>query len=273
MNKIPDFFYGTAWKEDKTAELTFNALSNGFRAIDTANQRKHYFEEGVGLGIKKFLEQSDLKREDLFLQTKFTYARGQDHRKPYNEKDSFTKQVADSFNSSLSHLGTDYIDSYVLHGPYSGYGIGPVDLEAWSEMETLLGTKKTKYLGISNVSPDQLLSLIEKVDIKPKFVQNRCFAKFGWDKEVREICKNEGIIYQGFSLLTANLEALSSPLVNELTQKYNKTIPQIVFRFAHQLGMICLTGTTNSTHMEEDLNIFDFELTDSEIFQMELDSF
>lgn len=271
---IPKFIYGTAWKEERTEELTLQALKAGFRAIDTANQRKHYFEEGVGLGIKGFLELSDSpKREDLFLQTKFTYSRGQDHRKPYNDGDSFTKQVADSFASSLVHLGTSYIDSYVLHGPYSANSIGHQDLETWAAMESLLEKKLVKYLGVSNINPEQLISLCEKVKAKPTFVQNRCFARFGWDKEVREICKSEGIIYQGFSLLTANLHELSSPLIQDIAIKYGKTVPQIVFRFANQLNMVCLTGTSSIKHMHEDLDVFNFELSDSEIFQMEFDAF
>src|ERR1017187_9340565 len=90
---IPKYFYGTAWKEEESERLTCEALMAGFLAIDTANQRKHYFEEGVGRGIKKYLGSSDKKREDLFIQTKFTYARGQDHRLPYDAKADFQAQV------------------------------------------------------------------------------------------------------------------------------------------------------------------------------------
>ena len=77
---IPDFLYGTAWKEDRTAGLTELALRTGFRAIDTANQRKHYFEAGVGEGLAAAYRDGVATRADLFLQTKFTYQRGQDHR-------------------------------------------------------------------------------------------------------------------------------------------------------------------------------------------------
>src|SRR5690348_176022 len=84
---IPSFLYGTAWKEEKTQEFTVQALQNGFEGIDTANQRKHYFEEGAGLGIHKFLKISGKERRDLFIQTKFTPAHSQDQRKPYNETD------------------------------------------------------------------------------------------------------------------------------------------------------------------------------------------
>ena len=114
---FPQIMYGTAWKEGATAALVTQALECGFRAIDTANQRKHYFEEGVGLGLASFYENSSIERKELFLQTKFTYARGQDHRKPYDERASYTDQVHQSFESSLKHLKTDYIDSYILHGP------------------------------------------------------------------------------------------------------------------------------------------------------------
>jgi diketogulonate reductase-like aldo/keto reductase len=244
-------------------------LTAGFTAVDTANQRKHYYEEGVGLGIQRFLEKSGSERQDLFLQTKFTYARGQDHRKPYNENDSFTQQVQDSFAKSLEHLQTNYIDSFVLHGPYDGQGIGDEDLETWAAMETLLQDQRARHLGVSNISPSQLNELCARVRRKPYFVQNRCFAQLGWDQQIREICLNEGIHYQGFSLLTANTRELSSPRVLQIAQKYQKTVAQVVFRFCGHLNMICLTGTSNPQHMQQDLAIDDFELTPDEINTLE----
>src|SRR3990167_10182263 len=112
---IPPILYGTAWKEDDTQRLVMQALTSGFKGIDTANQRRHYFEEGVGLGIQQFLKSSQKTRNDLFIQTKFTSVHGQDHRKPYDDFDSLTNQVKQSFASSLEHLQTNYIDSYILH--------------------------------------------------------------------------------------------------------------------------------------------------------------
>src|ERR1700683_1732448 len=81
---IPDFLYGTAWKEDRTAALVELALQSGFRGIDTANQRRHYFEAGVGEGLAAAYRAGVVTRSDLFLQTKFTYRDGQDHRLPYD---------------------------------------------------------------------------------------------------------------------------------------------------------------------------------------------
>lgn len=265
----PTFFYGTAWKEDDTENLTFKALQNGFTAIDTANQRKHYYEEAVGRGIKKYLDLNLATRQNLFIQTKFTFARGQDHRKPYIESDSFTKQVEDSFASSLQHLQTDYIDSYVLHGPQQSEGLTAADLETWAAIETLADSQRVLNLGVSNVSAEQLVALCESVRMKPRFVQNRCYARAGWDKSVREVCKRYGLTYQGFSLLTANTYELSAPEIMSIAKKYNKTIPQIVFRFCKQLGMIVITGTTSPTHMRQDLDIEDFELSTEEVALIE----
>src|ERR1700758_4038543 len=113
----PPFLYGTAWKEDRTASLTELALRSGFRAIDTANQRRHYFEAGVGQGLSAAYRSGIVTRADVFLQTKFTYQNGQDHRLPYDPGARLAVQVEQSLTSSFEHLGTDYVDSFVLHGP------------------------------------------------------------------------------------------------------------------------------------------------------------
>ena len=125
---VPDFLYGTAWKEDATEGYVLAALAAGFRGIDTANQRKHYVEAGVGEAIAA----AGVPRDRLFLQTKFTYARGQDHRLPYDPAAPLPEQVAQSFASSLAHLGTDHLDSYLLHGPEHGQGWSAGDRAAFT---------------------------------------------------------------------------------------------------------------------------------------------
>ena len=93
---MPDFLYGTAWKEDRTAPLTELALRVGFRGVDTANQRRHYFEAGVGQGLAAAYRSGVVTRAELFLQTKFTYQAGQDHRLPYDPEADVATQVAQS---------------------------------------------------------------------------------------------------------------------------------------------------------------------------------
>src|SRR6185295_8605082 len=115
---VPSFMYGTAWKKDATAWLVELAVESGFTAIDTANQLIHYDEARVGEALQT-LAHKGVKREALFLQSKFTSADGQDHRTPYDPSADLTTQVQQSFDSSLQHLHTDYLDSYVLHAPFS----------------------------------------------------------------------------------------------------------------------------------------------------------
>jgi diketogulonate reductase-like aldo/keto reductase len=265
---IPSFMYGTAWKREATTELVLQAVEAGFTAIDTANQLVHYDEARVGEALLQLATQG-ITREKLFLQTKFTPLNGQDHRLPYDAQANITTQVQQSFTSSLAHLHTDYLDSYVLHGPYSRRGLGAEDWEVWAAIESLYDAGKTKMIGISNVTADQLTLLCVKAKHKPMVVQNRCYAAFGWDKEVREICRANQIIYQGFSLLTANSGIFAEPDLRTMAAKYQAGLAQIVFRFSQQIGMLPLTGTTNPQHMKEDLQSDRFTLLSEEVKRIE----
>ena len=250
---VPDFLYGTAWKEDRTPALTELALRAGFRGIDTANQRRHYFEAGVGQGLAAAYRAGVVTRDDLFLQTKFTYQQGQDHRLPYDPAADLATQVAQSMAKSLEHLGTDHVDSYVLHGPASGHGWSEDDAETWDAMVKERDAGRTRLLGVSNVSLRHLEQMAATGAEAPAFVQNRCFARVGWDRAVRAFCAQRSIVYQGFSLLTANPEVLQHPLVSRLAARLGATRPQVVFRFAQAVGMLPLTGTTDPEHMTKDL--------------------
>lgn len=267
--RLPLFLYGTAWKEDQTQRLTELAVNQGFRGIDTANQRKHYDEAAVGQAIQSALKTGRLQRDDLFLQTKFTFQRGQDHRLPYDPREPISSQVEQSFASSLDHFGVDWLDSYVLHGPSRRVGLISDDWEAWRAMEGLHDSGRVRWLGISNISLEQLQALYELARIRPTFVQNRCYAVQGWDRDIREFCGPREIVYQGFSLLTANRDVLVRPYLVQLARDYGRTPAEIVFRFARDVGMLPLTGTTSLAHMQADLSVRDFTLTPDEVAQIE----
>jgi diketogulonate reductase-like aldo/keto reductase len=265
---IPSFMYGTAWKKEATARLVQLAVDAGFTAIDTANQLIHYQEARVGDALRA-LAGNGVTRESLFLQTKFTSLDGQGGYPPYDPSADLTTQVGQSFDSSLAHLGTDYIDSYVLHAPFQRRGLGTADWEVWAAMEELYRAGKTKMIGVSNISAAQLSELCEEASVKPMVVQNRCFAARGWDKAVRDVCQARGVIYQGFSLLTANREALVDPEVRAIASRHSAGIAQVIFRFAMQVGMLPLTGTTSEGHMREDLQAEQLSLTPEEIQRIE----
>lgn len=265
---VPSFMYGTAWKKEDTARLVQLAVESGFNAIDTANQLIHYREVGVGDALQA-LQKSGIKREQLFLQTKFTPLDGQGGQPPYDPTADLTSQVKQSIESSLEHLHTDYLDSYVLHGPYSRRGLGSEDWQVWTAIEEHFKSGTTRMIGISNVSAEQLVELCARATVKPMFVQNRCYAITGWDHEVRQICNTHGIIYQGFSLLTANGQVSSNALVREIARRLEIGVAQVIFRFAMDVGMLPLTGTTNPLHMKEDLQVDNVKLSEDDVRKIE----
>ncbi|NKB80757.1 MAG: aldo/keto reductase [Nitrospirales bacterium] len=267
---IPALMYGTAWKEGTTSTLVELAVSSGFTAIDTANQIIHYREALVGEALLTLAEKG-VSRESLFLQTKFTSVGGQDHRTPYDPTADPATQVTQSFESSLTHLHTSYVDAYVLHGPSSRMGLSSSDWAIWKALEGIYQAGHAKMIGISNVNAHQLQQLCEQAAIKPMVVQNRCFAMMGWDHDVRTVCRAYDIVYQGFSLLTANQHVLPHPEVHAMAERLSVTPAQVLFRFALQVGMLPLTGTTSAQHMKEDLHILDgFELTSDEVTRLEM---
>jgi diketogulonate reductase-like aldo/keto reductase len=265
---IPSFIYGTAWKKDATARLVQLAVASGFRAIDTANQPVHYNESLVGEALQALGKQG-ITREMLFLQTKFTPVDGHDHRVPYDASADLTTQVSQSFESSLTHLGTDYVDSYLLHGPYSRRGLGTEDWEVWAALEGIARSGRAKMIGISNVSAGQLTQLCERAAVKPMVVQNRCYAALGWDHDVRALCNAHGIIYQGFSLLTANQEILDHPAILAMAKRLGTGPLQVIFCFAQHIGILPLTGTTSGQHMKEDLQVDHLELSPDDVTLIE----
>jgi len=266
----PPFLYGTAWKEERTATLIEVAIRAGFRGIDTANQRRHYFEAGVGEGLAAAYRAGLVTREALFLQTKFTYQGGQDHRLPYDPTAKPAVQVEQSLASSLEHLQTDHVDSLVLHGPSSNHNWTDVDAGVWEAMLKQRDLGRARSLGVSNVSLRHLQQLVAAHgEHHPSFVQNRCYARMGWDREVRKFCEAHGMIYQGFSLLTANVEVLRHPYVTQLVAHYGATQAQIIFAFARQVGMLPLTGTSSPQHMTQDLASLGLPLKPEELRELE----
>lgn len=266
---IPKLLYGTAWKEERTEGLTTLALEAGFRGIDTANQRKHYFEVAVGKAVQAAVTAGKVARGELFLQTKFTFKDGQDERLPYDPKAAVAKQVEQSFASSREHFATDYLDSFVLHGPSSRDGLKPADIEAWRAIEALANAGRTRFIGISNFTLAQLRELLKVAAVAPRFLQNRCYAKTGWDRAVRQLCREHGITYQGFSLLTANRAELQTAAFTALCKRTKRTSAELVFAFARQVGMLPLTGTSNAEHMRLDLAAVDLPLEPADVALIE----
>ena len=257
--QLPGILYGTAWKKEDTERLVAMALREGFRGVDTACQPRHYNEAGVGAGVAA----SGLARTDLYLQTKFTPLSGQDPaRIPYDPRANPAEQVHQSFEVSLRNLRTSYLDGLVLHSPLP---TGEHTLEVWRAMESLVAAGGVRSLGISNCYElERLQALCASAHIQPTVLQNRFYAESSYDSELRAYCRELGIVYQSFWTLTANPQVLAQSVITDLAIAKRRTPAQILFRYLTQSGVVPLTGTHSQEHMREDLEIFEFELTDAE---------
>lgn len=243
----PRVIYGTAWKQNQTTELVRLALRQGFRAFDTAAMPQHYDEPQVGDALKEAMDPSregSLKRDELWIQTKFT---------PSEQTTSVAAAVRASFTSSLSNLGVSYLDSFLLHAPFQDRAD---TLTAWREMEQIHREGLSKKIGVSNFDAEQLYWLLDKGNVAPSVVQNRCLAKQNWDEEVRLLCDLHGIRYQGFWLLTGNRQILNHEVTQNVARYFAKTPQQVLFRYAIQaLNISALSGTRNPEHMSQDLEV------------------
>lgn len=258
-HSIPEIIYGTAWKKELTAEYVKYALDAGFTAFDTANQFKHYREKDLGIAI----QQSGIDRSRLFIQTKFTplSGHGKDYELPYDPRASICKQIEQSFIDSLDHLRTTHVDSYLMHSPLEN---NELTLEGWGYFEDLKNKKLAKFIGISNISASQLSDLISRAKIKPDFVQNRCLAESRWDLQVRLLCQEHNIGYQGFWLLTGNTRVTLNKLFQKIADSLNCTQQQLLYSYARHMGIIPLSGTTNLDHMREALSSTSLKLNEEE---------
>lgn len=257
---MPRLLYGSAWKKERTAALVELALRSGFRGVDTACQPRHYHEAGVGEALSAIFGEGLAARSDIYVQTKFTPFAGQDPSNvPYDPQAGLTQQVLQSFEASLRNLRVAHVDGLVLHSPY------PDDkdtLEVWRAMESLYDQGLVRQLGVSNCCElTRLDALCQKARIRPATIQNRFYAKSGYDRKIRAFCDQSGIIYQSFWTLTANAEILASPEMADLAAGYGRSPAQVFFRYLTQNDIVCLTGTSSKAHMAQDLSIFEFRLS------------
>jgi len=265
--KMPKIIYGTAWKKERTIALVETALKSGFRGVDTACQPKHYSEALVGKALLN-MQHEGIKREDVFIQTKFTPVSGQDPDDiPYDASSTLTEQVKQSFTVSKQNLHTDYIDSLVLHSPYNSYE----DLmEAWHTMEIFVQNGEVGQLGISNCySLEVLQYLFESADIKPAVVQNHFHVKDDYDKKIRQWCDENDVVYQSFWSLTASPDIIKGETLGVISQKYDVAPAEIWFAFLREKGIVPLVGTSSAQHMLEDLSSLDLSLSTDEVEQIQ----
>lgn len=266
-SKIP-ILYGTAWKRERTADLVYQALTEGgFRGVDTAAQLKHYREDLVGEGLARALSKK-LQRSDIWIQTKFSPNQDLDYpedaqyaglRVPFDRSRSIRTQVRQSIETSRQNLRVATLDSVVLHSPCKG------DLEkcveVWRALEEEVRTGRVRFLGLSNVYDEKFFAdLLRQINLPEgnersteddknasaelptrrvvpvAILQNRFARQYGFDRALRQICMERAIVYQPFWTLTANKDLLVSTEVKQLARAREVTVCQLWYAFVRWLG-------------------------------------
>lgn len=244
--KMPVLGYGM-WRNKDPKEAVqgvIDALDIGFRHIDGAAAYQN--EELVGQGLKE----SGIAREELFLTSKL--------KNDAHGYDNVRREV----QKTLDQLGTDYLDLYLIHWPVvHGHGNDwqTDNLETWRAFEELYDEGVLKAIGVSNFSVEHLENLVDNARIKP--MVNQLLVHPGvLQTDTRDYCKEHGILVQAYSPLKPLSVLKEEERVQEMLEKYGKTIAQLLLRFDVQLGVVPLTKSVHRERIEENFNIFDFEI-------------
>lgn len=227
--------------EDAQASTTY-ALDNGYELIDTANF--YVNERGVGRGMRA----SSKAREDIFLETKIWPT-------------SYESETA--IDETLERLGTDYIDLLLLH-QYAG------DIRTgYRHLEEAYKAGKVRAIGISNFPIEELRRLLGESEIKPSLIQVECHPYFP-QTELKALLKEHNIALQAWYPLggRGNASIMSEPVIAEIAKTHGKSPAQVILRWHVQLGHSIVPGSKTPSHIAENLDLFDFELTNEEMAQI-----
>lgn len=240
--KMPRLGFGTLYlKDDAGVDSIADAINQGYRLLDTATIYGN--EEFVGRGIKK----SGIEREKLFVTSKLWV------------DDSGYESTKQAFNTSLKKLQTDYLDLYLIHRPR-----GKVK-ESWQAMEELHQQGKIRAIGVSNFSPAQLEELMSYAKVKPVINQVETHAYFQ-EMESYQSLQKQGIQMEAWSPFAQGRNNMfSNEALAAIGKKYNKTNAQVCLRWHFQRGVVAIPRSSQHAHRAENLDIFDFELSGSDM--------
>lgn len=220
------------------------ALQVGYRSIDTASFYKN--EEGVGQGIRE----SGIPREEIFVTTKV-----------WNSEQGY-ESTLQSFEDSLARLGLDYLDLFLIHWPVAGKY-----KDTWRALEKLYKEGRVRAIGVSNFHIHHLKDLMENAEIKPMVNQVELHPRLS-QVELRSFCKEQGIQIEAWSPIMRG-RLLDNEVLAEIGKKYNKTTTQVILRWDYQHGIVTIPKSVHKQRIKENAAIFDFELTPSEMSQID----
>lgn len=242
-NKIPQFGLGVYMipGDENTKAACLEAFRAGYRHIDTAHAYQN--ERGVGAAVKE----SGISREEIWITTKLWPSE-------YGEG-----KTAEAIDKMLSRLDTDYIDLLLLHQQFGDY------IGAWKDMEKAVAAGKVKSIGISNFESERLEELLAAATIKPSVLQVECHPYYQQTQLKERISKYGTVIESWYPIGHGDKDLLNEPVFTELAEKYGKNNVQIILRWHIQEGTIVFPKSTNPKHIQDNIDIFDFELTKEEM--------
>ena len=242
-NKIPQFGLGVFQisGDEKTKEACLEAFKLGYRHVDTAHAYQN--ERGVGQAVKE----SGLPREEIWITTKLWPSE-------YGEG-----KTAKAIDKMLERLQTDYIDLLLLHQQFGDY------LGAWKDMEKAVAESKVKSIGLSNFESERLEEVLAAATINPSVLQVECHPYYQQNDLKKRIAPYNTVIESWYPLGHGDAALIEEPVFTKLAEKYGKTNAQIILRWHIQEGIIVFPKSSNPVHIKENIDIFDFELTEEEM--------
>ena len=242
-NKIPQFGLGVFQipGDEKTKEACLEAFKLGYRHIDTAHAYQN--ERGVGQAVKE----SGIPREEIWITTKLWPSE-------YGEG-----KTAKAIDKMLERLQTDYIDLLLLHQQFGDY------LGAWKDMEKAVAEGKVKSIGLSNFESERLEEVLATATINPSVLQVECHPYYQQNDLKKRIAPYNTVIESWYPLGHGDAALIEEPVFTKLAEKYGKTNAQIILRWHIQEGIIVFPKSSNPVHIKENIDIFDFELTEEEM--------
>lgn len=243
--EMPAVGFGTykTGNEEETIEAVVTALKVGYRHIDTAS----FYENEVGVG--KGIIQSGVPREEIFLTTKL-----------WQHEQGFENALK-AFEDSCSRLQVNYLDLYLIHWPTK------LNYETWRALEKLYKEGKVKAIGVCNFKKEHLKELMDKAEIKPMVNQIQLHPELT-EEDLTAYCKKEGIQIVSWGPLERG-KIFQLPLLQQLADKYKKTISQITLRWHLQKGYVAIPKSNKEERIKENINIFDFELTKEDVIAID----
>ncbi len=230
---------------EETERVVADALAVGYRHLDTAASYGN--EEGVGRAIRA----SGIPREDLFVTTKL-----------WIQAKTGEDAVKRAFDASLQRLGLDHLDLYLIHPPLGDY------YAAWRAMQALHGEGTVRAIGVSNFYPDRLVDLIEHNDVVPAVNQVETHPFFQ-RRDYQQLMREQGVQIESWGpLAEGRNDIFTNPVLATIGEAHGKSVAQVVLRWLIQRSVVVIPKSTRPERMAENLDIFDFQLTDDEINQI-----